>query len=524
MCAQVGTTLHQQKISATQGGFTGNLVEVSAFGRGTAGLGDLNGDGATELAVAGARSTWILSLNPDGHVVSQVENHPGERQQNISLARVGDVDGDGITDLALGYYEGIPPIYFVEIMFLNADGTLKGSHEIAASDPVFVPAIAQDDAFGYGLAGIGDVNADGVPDLAVGAPYDDDGPGVNNGALWIVRLKPDGSVKLAQKISELRGGGSGVIDTNSFGFAIAPIGDLNGDGNPDLLVSNPGAEYVSLDVQRLSLMVLFLDQNERLLGKSEIGQEEFGLVDSAGEVFSCRFGYSLAALGDIDRDGTIEFATGAAFWALNPGAPRVGAVLIGSLRHDGTLARRVMLSSGIGGFTTDLLPGTGFGSALSLLGDLDGDGNPELAVGAYYDDDGLFQAGSAWVAELRASAVRNGSGTNPMTLTESGEPAIGQAWDLSLDCSGHAGGLAQISAYAHPDAGRATVAGELLVDLTSTRFFRRTQAHTGTGSALFHLAVPSDPALIGLAISVQGIVTGAPGAKLSNALDVVVGN
>src|SRR5262249_6333062 len=160
-------------------------------------------------------------------VVGQVEIAPSERQFNTSLARIGDVDGDGITDLALGYYEGGPPTHFVEILFLNPDGTLKGSHEIASSDPIFVPAIPEDDAFGYSVAGMGDVNADGVPDLAVGAAYDDDGPGIKNGAVWIVRLQPDGSVQSAQKISEQRGGGAGLLDGNEFGLAMAAIGDLD---------------------------------------------------------------------------------------------------------------------------------------------------------------------------------------------------------------------------------------------------------------------------------------------------------
>lgn len=521
ICAQVGTAVHQQKVSSTEGDFTGPLQAAGGFGYSVAALGDLNGDGTTELAVNGTFTTWILSLGPDGRVVGQTELHPLERELNASLARVGDVDGDGVTDIARGYNEGLS--WFVEIMFLNTDRTLKASHEIAASDPAFGVLMAADAGFGYGLAGIGDVNADGVPDIAVGAPYDDNGPGINNGALWIVRLQPDGRVKSAQKISEMWGGGAGKLDTNFFALAVAPIGDLDGDGNLDLLVSNPGYPTAGSDVQKFSLIVLYLDQNERLLRASEVLQEEFGLVDATGKKFQCGFGYSLAALGDIDRDGTIEFAVGAPLWTPAPEVRQPGAFLVGSLRRDGTLARHVLLSSGIGGFTTDLLPQTAFGTGLSLLGDLDVDGNPELAVGAGHDNDGSGGNGAVWITELASSAVRNGSGVNPLTLAQDEEPAVGRYWKVSLNCAGHARGLAQVAGFARPDAGRATLAGELLVDLTSRRFFHLATPHNGVGSVLFRQLVPNNPALIGLDFYVQGMVTGAPGPQLSNALDVIIG-
>ena len=56
-----------------------------------------------------------------------------------------------------------------------------------------------------------DVDADGVGDLAVGAYLDDDGA-PNRGALWILHLNPNGTVKSHQKISHTLGGFLGALD------------------------------------------------------------------------------------------------------------------------------------------------------------------------------------------------------------------------------------------------------------------------------------------------------------------------
>ena len=83
---------------------------------------------------------------------------------------------------------------------------------------------------------LGDLDGDGTPDLAVGARRDDDG-GTNRGAVWILFMKSDGTVKAHQKISDTQGGFTGVLDdSDNFGMAVAGMGDLDGDGTPELAV------------------------------------------------------------------------------------------------------------------------------------------------------------------------------------------------------------------------------------------------------------------------------------------------
>jgi hypothetical protein len=64
------------------------------------------------------------------------------------------------------------------------------------------------------MTSLGDLDGDGVGDLAVGADLDDDG-GLDRGAVWILFLNPNGTVKSHQKISDTQGGFTGTLDEGS---------------------------------------------------------------------------------------------------------------------------------------------------------------------------------------------------------------------------------------------------------------------------------------------------------------------
>ena len=120
-----------------------------------------------------------------------------------------------------------------------------------------------------------------------------------------------------------------------------------------------------------------------------------------------------------------------------------------------------------------------------------------------------------------ASAVsRNGSGVNPMSLSSVTPPRLGLSWSTSLDCSAHAPGLAGLYVFQLPAAGAPTAFGELLVG--GARYARFLQAHSSS-TAMFGEVIPTDVMLCGLTASAQGACLGAPGPRLSNALDLTLG-
>ena len=81
----------------------------------------------------------------------------------------------------------------------TSDGTVKSTVEIndsTANGPVLV----DQDRFGESITNIGDLDGDGVDDLAVGAPYDDGDGGSNQGVIHIMFMNANGSVKSTEEI------------------------------------------------------------------------------------------------------------------------------------------------------------------------------------------------------------------------------------------------------------------------------------------------------------------------------------
>jgi len=106
---------------------------------------------------------------------------PGNAKFGWAVASVGDINGDGSMDVAVG-----APLdsmtYFGDTKISSTSGDLMGR-------------MGDADRFGFALAGVGDLNGDDIPDLAVGAPGDDE-----QGVVWILFLRLDGSVMSHLKV------------------------------------------------------------------------------------------------------------------------------------------------------------------------------------------------------------------------------------------------------------------------------------------------------------------------------------
>ena len=429
--AQPGTVLSHQKISDTQGGFTGTLNDIDFFGVSLAVLGDLDGDGVTDMA-AGVwgdddgdccdhGAVWILFLNVDGSVKSQQKisdtqgGFTGTLDDNdsfaFSLAALGDLDGDGVVDLALGAInddDGGLNRGAVWVLFLNTNGTVKSHQKISDTEGGFTGILDDYDRFGSSVASLGDLDGDGVGDLAVGVVGDGDG-GPLRGAVWVLFLNTDGTVKSHQKISDTQGGFTGVLDDSDFfGGSVARLGDLDGDSVVDLAVGAAGDDDGGGPPQsnRGAVWILFLNTDGTVKSHQKISSTQGGFAGVLDD--SDFFGGSVARLGDLDGDGVSDLAVGAPRDDDGSDGPcepikgycNRGAVWTLFLNTAGTVKSHQKISYTQGGFTGTLDIDDRFGSSLASLGDLDGDGITGLAVGAPFDDDGGAYRGAVWVLFL----------------------------------------------------------------------------------------------------------------------------
>ncbi len=320
-----------QKISASEGNFTGNLNANDKFGIAVESIGDLDNDGVPDIAVganydseAGNQTgaVWILLLNSDGTVKShqKINSIHGNFNRNLpelasfgsSIASLGDLDNDGVPDIAVGAYRDNSSTNksgSFYILFMNADGTVKNSQKVGEGIGGFKDKLQGDGYFGGQIATIGDLDGDGVVDIAVSSFRD----GASRGAVWILFLNSNGTVKKNQKITKSVGNFKGVLQNGDFfGSALAAIGDLNGDEILDIAVGADRDQEGGTN--KGAVWLLFLNRDGTVKGFQKFGDSSKcleGVLDQ-GDYFGGSLGFindplnerkSLIAAAVLDDDG-----------------------------------------------------------------------------------------------------------------------------------------------------------------------------------------------------------------------------
>ena len=323
-----GTVKENHEIAGFVEFHSGGLLPSA--GSSVANLGDLDGDGVCDLIVGSpgadtagidAGAAWIVFLNRDGTYKSQVFISEGWGGFTDDLGSgdhfgrdvgfLGDVDGDGIGDAVFGASfadgTGTGSEGVVWVLFLNRNGTVRSHVKISEGLGGFTGQLDANDGFGHGCAGIGDLNGDGVPDLAVGARGDADG-GLAAGALWILFLRSNGTVRSFQKVGPGTGGFHGDVEpSNAFGADVVNLGDLDGDGIVDLGVSTFSDDDGGLG--RGAFWILHMRRDGTVRSHHKFSQLYGGFRGTLSD--ADRFGLGIARLEDLDGDGTPELAAGA---------------------------------------------------------------------------------------------------------------------------------------------------------------------------------------------------------------------
>eukprot|EP00735_Rhodelphis_limneticus_P005243 TRINITY_DN1700_c0_g1::TRINITY_DN1700_c0_g1_i1::g.17716::m.17716 TRINITY_DN1700_c0_g1::TRINITY_DN1700_c0_g1_i1::g.17716 ORF type:complete len:853 (-),score=177.76,sp/Q06274/ITA5_XENLA/31.60/2e-13,sp/Q06274/ITA5_XENLA/28.27/4e-10,FG-GAP/PF01839.18/0.035,FG-GAP/PF01839.18/0.0038,FG-GAP/PF01839.18/0.055,FG-GAP/PF01839.18/0.16,FG-GAP/PF01839.18/0.0026,FG-GAP/PF01839.18/3.3e-05,FG-GAP/PF01839.18/6.4e-05,VCBS/PF13517.1/0.049,VCBS/PF13517.1/4.5e-07,VCBS/PF13517.1/2.1e-06,VCBS/PF13517.1/0.077,VCBS/PF135 len=164
-----------------------------------------------------------------------------------AVADLGDYNGDGIHDILIGapnYNNGEGAVFILLVSSEPCTGryceySAKANYTISA-DSGLPYGLESNSRFGSSLAVLGDMDHDGMQDIAVGAPMTNTWMGHYQGAVHILALGEGGYVKWAKKLMSDTNGMPSLQDYVYFGTSVAALGDIDQNGIPDLAVGAPG--------------------------------------------------------------------------------------------------------------------------------------------------------------------------------------------------------------------------------------------------------------------------------------------
>jgi hypothetical protein len=271
----------------------------------------------------------------------------------VALAFAGDTDGDGLNELFVGAPGATNPsqVKSGAVYRFNVE---NGSFAVLwGSQP--------NERFGASLANAGDTDGDLIDDLLVG--------GFLNAGSGVVRLYSGGNLSLRGSLA-----GSG-----EFGFALAGVGDVDGDYLSDFVVSVPlaGASAPGAAPGEVRLYSGLSLQQLAVFQGSNPGR---------------RFGHAVAAAGDWDGNGTPDVVIGEPGPALSlqfQNSVTIGGVPVVTFGPGGVPGAAYVVACPTGATLSTMTgpAGSQFGFAVAGGADLDGDGRPDVAVGAPGFDD-----------------------------------------------------------------------------------------------------------------------------------------
>ncbi len=348
-------------------------VAHDAVGHAVYGAGDVNGDGFGDVIVGGpgvgsGGAAFIFHGSPSGPSATpdRTLSGPSASAFGRAVGTAGDVNGDGYCDVIVGGRnysngqsgEGAAWVYL---------GSASGISSAAA----WVQEGGRADAlFGHAVRTAGDVNGDGYAEILIGARNYNTGL-AGAGRAYMYYGGPTGPDTI------LRWFYSGSETDAHMGNAVSALGDVNGDGLGDIIVSAPDQSNGENDE---GLAFAFYGQHD-----APVPYPPKWTIDGSAE--NENVGSRLNYAGDVNGDGLGDFVAGTNVYSV--GIPYRGIVRV---FHGDESGSPVFTTAILGNQDTELV-----GTDVDGAGDVNGDGYEDIIFGAPYYDGGLADVGRAAV-------------------------------------------------------------------------------------------------------------------------------
>ncbi len=325
---------------------------------------DVDGDGHADVAAGSRFKLWkgtqqngtaAVWSGATGGLIHEWDGEWADGLFGHWVMPVPDLSGDGLADLVIAAPHA------------RVDGRVRGvvvARSPKTGDELWKRTETDGENLGWDLTLAGDQDGDGRTDLFVGAPA------LDNGRVYLVSGK-DGSV--LRTYAPRDGGGS-------FGWYVARLGDVDGDGRDDLAVGGPAAADAKGDRVGAAWLLSSASGNEL---------RKWQGTDRRGG-----FGGVVAAVADLDGDGKRDVAVAA------PGTEDQTRTLPGEVRiYSSATGRELRHWSG-------RQPGELYGRMIVATADLDGDGVDDIAIGApWHRRDAADRVGRVELRSGRSGAV-----------------------------------------------------------------------------------------------------------------------
>jgi len=300
----------------------------------------------------------------------------------VSTSSIGDFNGDGLDDLIIGAFGADPNN-------INAAGesyVLYGSKagfpanitpaNLNGNNGFIINGIDANGFSGGAVSSAGDLNGDGLDDIAIGA-FGATANGKNNAGKTYILFGSKTPFPVRFNLSDLNGNNgfvlNGVNEFDYLGLAVSKLGDINGDSLDDLLVNAPGP----LNSSAGKNYIIYGRKGgfPASLNASDInGTNGFVINETDGNS-----GSSVSGVGDINGDGMADLIVGTDGANPDSNIPGKSYVVFGSRTGFSPVLNRAELN-GKNGFVIEGIE-INTSTVVSGAGDINGDGADDLIVG-----------------------------------------------------------------------------------------------------------------------------------------------